>query len=93
MEAGAELTQTVHNEFNDVFTGLSCFNETFSLQVNEGAKPYQTHLMYMVYVLQKQFKDELDWLQKQQIIVHLGEDDTSEWCKSFVLVSKPNRSV
>ena len=35
-------------------------------------------------------KEELERLQKQQIIVPLGMDETSEWCNSFVLISKVN---
>ena len=43
---------------------------------------------HVAYTLQKPFKDELDWLQKLDIITPLGADKTAEWCNSFVLVSK-----
>ena len=39
------------------------------------------------------FKEELERLQKQYIIAPLGIDETSEWCKSFVLVAKANGKV
>ena len=42
---------------------------------------------------QKLFKDEFEWLQQQDIITHLGMDETVEWCNSFVLVSKPTGKV
>ena len=50
-------------------------------------------LRHVAYVLQKLFKDELDWLQKLDIITPLGVDETAEWCNSFVLVPKANGKV
>ena len=47
----------------------------------------------MAYVLQKLFKEELEWLQKMDIITPLGVDKTAEWCSSFVLVPKANGNV
>ena len=44
-------------------------------------------------MLQNLFKDELDWLQKLDIITPLGVDKTAEWCNSFVLVPKANGKV
>ena len=35
-------------------------------------------------------KDELDQIQKQQVIVPMCVNETSEWCNSFVLVWKAN---
>ena len=43
MKATAELTQSVHNKFKDIFTGIACFKGTFSLQVKEGDK-FTIHL-------------------------------------------------
>ena len=39
------------------------------------------------------FKEELERLQKQQLIVPLGVDETLEWCNSFKLVPKPDGKV
>ena len=41
----------------------------------------------------KAFKEELEWLQQQDIITPLGIDETVEWYNSFGLVPKPNRKV
>ena len=57
------------------------------------SKPYQVPLGGVAYALQKPFKDELDWLQKMDIITLLGVDETAEWCNSFVLVPKANGKV
>ena len=44
-------------------------------------------------MFQVPLKDELDRLQKQQIIVPPGVNETSEWCNSFALVLKANGIV
>ena len=38
MKSSAECTETVHDEFKDVFTGVGYFKGTFSLHVKEEAK-------------------------------------------------------
>ena len=73
--------------------GIGCFKVTFLMQVIDGAKPYQTSLKCMVKALQQLLKDELDQLQRQQIIVSLCVDETSGWCQSFDLVPKFKREV
>ena len=37
----AEIMQQFHREFKDVFTGIGCFNGTFSLHMKLDSKPYQ----------------------------------------------------
>ena len=44
-------------------------------------------------MLQTPFKEELEHLQKMDIITPLGVDETGEWCNSFVLVPKVNGKV
>ena len=39
------------------------------------------------------FKEELDHLQRMDIITPLGVYETVEWCNSFVLVPKANDKV
>ena len=79
--------------FDYVFNGIGCFKGTFSLQLKPDSKPYQAPLRHVAYVLQKPFKEELNHLQKLDIIAPLGIDKTVEWCKSFVLVPKANGKV
>ena len=79
--------------FDNVFNGIGCFKGTFSLQLKPDSKPHQAPPIHVAYVLQKQFKDELDQLQKLDIITPLGVDETAEWCNSFVLVPKANGKV
>ena len=52
-----------HNVFDNVFNGSGCFEGTFSVQLKPNSKPYQAPLRHVAYVLQKLFKDELDWLK------------------------------
>ena len=47
----------------------------------------------MAYVLQKPFKEELEWLQELDIIAPLGIDEMAKWCNSFVVVPKVNGKV
>ena len=59
----------------------------------------QSNYIYLVpprivaYTLQEPLKEKQDSLQKQQIIVPLCMDKTSELSKSFVLVPKANSKV
>ena len=79
--------------FDSVFNGIECFEGTFLLQLNPDSKPYQAALRCVAYELQKPFKDELDLLQKLDIITPLGVDETAKWCNSIVLVPKANGNV
>ena len=76
-----------------MFNGIGCFKGTFSLQLKPDSKPHQAPPRHVAYVLQKPFKEELDWLQKMDIITSLGVDKTVEWCNSFVLVPKVNGKI
>ena len=68
--------QRMHNMFDNVFNGIGCFKGTFSLQLKPESKPYQVSLRHVAYMLQKPFKDELDQLQKLDIITPLRIDET-----------------
>ena len=83
----SDLMQKIHNTFGDVYNDIGCFEGTLSLQLNPDSKPYQVPV---VYVLQKPFSEELDHLQRMDIITPVGVDMMAEWCNSFVLVPKVN---
>ena len=89
----SEMTQKIHDRFGNVFNGIGCFEGTFSLQLKPNSKPYQAPPGCVAYALQKPFKEELEHLQKMDIITPLGIDETFEWCNSFVLVPKGNGKV
>ena len=44
----AKLTKQLHNEFKDIFTGISCFEGIFTLQIKEKIKQYQD-VLHMDY--------------------------------------------
>ena len=52
----------------------------------EASWPYQAPLRRVAYTLQQSLREELEWLQKQQIMAPLGVFAMLEWCNSFVLV-------
>ena len=88
--ASLVLMNKIHNGFSHVFfSGIG----TFSLQMKDSNHPYQVTPRRIANALQESLKEELERLQKQQIIVPLGKDEASEWCKSFVLVPKVNGKV
>ena len=51
--ASTETTLKIHNEYNDIFTGIGFFKGTFYLQVKDYAKPYQVPLWCVGYALQE----------------------------------------
>ena len=89
----SDMTQKVHDTFGDVFDGTGCFEGTFSLQLKPHSKPYQVPPRCVAYALQKPFKEELECLQKVDIITPPGLDEMVEWCNSFVLVPKADSKV
>ena len=89
----AEILQQLKRDFKHLFTRIGWFDGTFSLQVKPDSKPCQAPLRHVAYALQKPFKEDLEWLQLQDIITLLGMDVTAEWCNSFALVPKTNWKV
>ena len=87
------MMQKIHKTFGDVFNSIGCFEGTVSLQLKPDSKPYQVPPRHVAYVLQKTFKEELECLQRMDIITPLGVDKAAEWCNSFVLVPKANGKV
>ena len=87
------MTQKIHETFGDIFNDTGCFEGTFSLQVKPNSKPYQVSPRHVAYALQKPFREELECIQKMDIITPLGVDEMAEWCNSFVLVPKANGKV
>ena len=45
-EESAKLTKAIHNEFKDLFSGIGCFEGTFSLQVEEEANHIRHPVMH-----------------------------------------------
>ena len=66
---------------------------TLSLQVKPDSKPYQSPQRCIAYAPQWPFKEELEHLQQQDIIMPIGIDETAEWYNNFALVPKLNRKV
>ena len=87
------MTQKIHEKFGNVFNGIGCFEGTFSLQLKPDSKPYQVPPRHVAYVLQKPFKQEMEHLQKKDIITLHWIDEMAEWCNSFVFIPKANAKV
>ena len=63
------ITSRINNESINLFSGIGCFEGTFSLQVKEDNCPYQALPRRVAYALQKTLKEDLEQPQKQKIIV------------------------
>ena len=87
-----EIIQKVYKEFNNVFTGIGYFNDTFSFQTMPENKPYQP-ARQVAYGLQMLFIEELEWLQQQDVITALSIYEMVEWCDGFLLVPMPDGKV
>ena len=87
------MMQKIHKTFDNIFNGIVCFKGTFSLHLMPNSKPYQAPPRYVTYALQKPFKEELECLQKMDIITPFRVDKMAEWCNNFVLVPKANSKV
>ena len=47
----SEMTQKIHNRFDNIFNGIGCFEGTFSLQLKPNSKPYQAPPRHVTYAL------------------------------------------
>ena len=88
-----KIIKQLQRGFEDLFSGIGCFDGMFSLQVKPDNKLYQEPPRHIAYALQKLFKEELERHQQQDIMTPLGIDEMAEWCNGFVLVSKSNGKV
>ena len=70
--------QQLQKDFKDVFTGIGCFDGTFSLEVKLDSKTYQAPLRHVANALQNPFNKELEQLQQQNVIMPLGVGETAE---------------
>ena len=83
----------MYNDYSDIFTGIGCFKDTFLLQNIDDLKPYLVPSRCVAYALQEPFTKELERLHEEQILAPLVVDETVEWYKSFIIVSKPKCTV
>ena len=54
------ITNRINIEFNDLFTGIGCFESMFSLHIKEGSFQYQGTARKVAYAVQKPLKKELE---------------------------------
>ena len=63
--ASGKTTQIKHRDFSNVFAGIGCSKDMFSLHIKDGTKSCQTLPRCMAYALQEPFRKELSSLQDQ----------------------------
>ena len=83
----------MHNESSDVFQELYVLEACSLYRPRTTAGHTRCPPRRVAYALQEPLKGELERLQREQIIVPAGIDETLEWCISFVLVATANGKV
>ena len=84
--ASYQTTRKIYNEYNNAFTGIWCFKDTFSLQVIDGMMQYQALPRHVAYVLKEPFKNK-SWKDYTNTkgLAPLEVDKVAKWCNSFVI--------
>ena len=59
---GAKKTKILHNDYNDVLTGIRCFKDTSSVQIKDNVKPFHIPPRHAAYPLEEPFTYELERL-------------------------------
>ena len=90
MVESAKTIQELHSKYGDVFFTLGTLEAHFPCRSKRNVKQYEALPRFMAYTLQEPFKIEQKRLQEQRIIEPLGINKMAKWCKSFVIVPKPN---
>lgn len=72
--------------FNDLFTGLGCFDKEYDIKLKADAKPIAHAARRVPQALKNKLKKKLDELVKNKIIEKV--DDYSEWVQYLSVVEK-----
>ena len=79
--------QIVEN-YQDVFEGLGCVPGKHHITLKENAQPVQHACRKIPFPLQSQLKDELDKMERMNVITPV--DEPTDWVSSLVVVKKKN---
>lgn len=81
-------TDSIVQEFSDVFVGLGCLPGEYSIQVDPSVKPVVHPCRKVPFAIQDKLKDELDRMEQLEVICK--EDNPTQWVSSMVVVEKKN---
>ena len=68
--ASVKTTQIMHNDYNDIFTGIGYFEGKFSLQIKNDARSYDALPRCVACTHQERFRNKQERLQEQEIFHH-----------------------
>ena len=91
MVTNAKICKKIFSKYNDVFTGIRYFKDTFSLQAKEGRKPYWAPPRDMTYALPELLKRESEKITRTEKMALLGADETKNGAK--VVLQYPNQTT
>lgn len=77
--------------YQDVFEGLGCLPQECHITVLPDVKPKIDAQRRIPFKLHKQLKDELDRMEKMQVIERVIKP--TKWVSSIVIVEKPNKKL
>lgn len=75
-------------EYADVFTGDSCLEGEYKMEIDETVKPVQLPKRRVPVAMMKPLKDELQDLQRRNIIASV--ECSTDWISGMVVVQKQN---
>ncbi|XP_021355871.1 uncharacterized protein K02A2.6-like [Mizuhopecten yessoensis] len=81
-------TESIVQDFSDVFEGLGCLPGYHSIQVDSSVKPVVHPCRKVPFAIQDRLKDEIDRMEKLEVICK--EDNPTQWVSSMVVVEKKN---
>ena len=82
-------TDSILDEYQDLFEGLGCIRDDYHLHVNPDITPHVDAPRTVPHAIQKQVKAELDRMEKLGVIVR--QVDPTAWVNSMTVVRKSNK--
>lgn len=76
-------------EYSDLFQGLGCLPGEHTIRLNNSVPPVIHPCCKVPCALRKRLKDELDRMEKLEVIEKI--DEPTQWVSSLVIVEKRNR--
>lgn len=83
--------QNIVANYSNTFEGLGCLQYKAHLDIDPNVTPKVCPVRRIPYSLEKRLKDELDNMEKLNVIEKV--DKPTKWVNSIVLVEKPNGTL
>ena len=88
MKTEPKTGNSIVQDYQDVFVGLGCLPGKHHITVTENVRPVQHACRKVPFPLQSKLKEELDKMEKMDVIIPV--DEPTDWVSSLVVVMKKN---